>query len=122
MPGRALNARERAAYDHVAEAARARARILRVAWLPPGTAAMTLGRTILVARRIADDGTSRLLAHELVHVEQYGRRGALRFIVDYLGAYTRLLVELRSHDAAYRSIPAEVEAYAADARWAATRR
>jgi len=83
---------------------------------------MTLGRTILVVRPVPNDGSSRLLAHELVHVDQYARRGALRFLVGYATAYLRLVVRLRSHDAAYLAIPAEIEAYEADARWAARRR
>lgn len=122
MPGRPLTEAEIAAYDHVPPAVRRRARVRRVPWLPPGTAAMTLGRTILVVRPVPNDGSSRLLAHELVHVDQYARRGALRFLVGYATAYLRLVVRLRSHDAAYRAIPAEIEAYEADARWAARRR
>ncbi|MBM3684720.1 MAG: DUF4157 domain-containing protein [Actinobacteria bacterium] len=122
MPSRGLNATERAAYDHVPARVRERARIRRVPWLPPGTAAMTLGRTVLVRRDPPTDGSSRLLAHELVHVEQYARSGPVRFLLHYLTSYVRLLARLRSHDAAYRAIPAEVEAYAADADWAARRR
>ncbi len=76
--------------------------------VPPGAAAITLGRLIIVRSRAA--GSRRLLAHELVHVEQWRRHGALGFLARYLAAYVRWRLRGYPHWAAYRRIPFEVEA------------
>ena len=52
-----------------------------------------------------------LLAHEAVHVRQTARLGAFRFYLQYLCEYARGLFKHRSHEAAYRSISFEREAY-----------
>lgn len=79
--------------------------------VPPGADAITLGSLIVVRRRAyASLGWPRLLAHELVHVEQWRRDGALRFAAAYLGSYARWRSRGYGHKAAYRRIPAEVEA------------
>lgn len=83
-------------------------RVVPVRWLLPGAAAMTLGRSVLVRRdRLADVA---LLAHELVHVRQWREQGRVRFAARYTADYLRGRVAGLSHRAAYRSIPAEVEA------------
>ena len=46
--------------------------------VPPGSAAITLGRLIIVRRRAAGD--ERLLRHELVHVRQWRQYGAVGFL------------------------------------------
>jgi hypothetical protein len=46
--------------------------------VPPGAAAMTLGRLVLVRRRAADDGV--LLRHEEEHVGQWRRLGVPGFL------------------------------------------
>jgi hypothetical protein len=76
--------------------------------VPPGSAATTVGRTIVVRRGLEDDAL--LLRHELVHVEQYRRLGILPFLVGYLGAYVGLRLRGYPHLAAYRRIPFEIEA------------
>lgn len=52
----------------------------------------------------------RLLVHELVHVDQWKRLGAARFLARYLGEYLRGLIGWRSHTRAYRQISLEREA------------
>ena len=118
---RRLTAPEVAGYDLVpAEIAR-RARVQQVPVLAPGTAGMTLGRLILLRRDDDRTGRRTLLAHELVHVEQYDRLGVTRFLWRYLRAYGSNLRRLRSHRRAYEAIPFEAEARAAAARWASRR-
>lgn len=103
-----LSAPARAAFTHVEPVDRERARVVVVPVLTPGVLAMTLGRWILVRRGHERDAT--LLAHELVHVEQWRRLGALHFLARYLGDYVRLRASGAGHQAAYRALPFEVEA------------
>ena len=88
MRGRRLSPEAVAAFVHVPEVDRMRARVVIVPWLTPGVAAMTLGAWILVRRGASTD--LGLVAHELVHVEQWRERGAPRFLARYLGDYLRL--------------------------------
>ena len=76
--------------------------------VPPGVAAITIGRLVSVRRRAA--GNERLLRHELVHVEQWRRFGVAGFLVRYLGSYLGWRLRLYGHKAAYRRIPLEIEA------------
>jgi hypothetical protein len=76
--------------------------------VPPGMAAITLGRLISVRARSAGD--EQLLRHELVHVRQWRQLGVLRFSARYVGAYVRGRLAGRSHLDSYRQIPLEVEA------------
>jgi hypothetical protein len=119
---RRLSAAEVAAYDLVPAAIARRAILVRVPVLPPGAVGMTSGRLVLLRRDEPEDGSSALIAHELVHVRQFAALGRLRFGCAYLGAYLVNLGRLRSHRRAYLAIPAEVEAYAASRSWAAARR
>ena len=99
----------------------ARVRVVRVRVLPPGAAAMTVGRFVLVLADTDCDGTRTLLAHELVHVRQWHELGTVRFLARYLAGYLRQLAHHRHHFRAYRAIPLEVEAYDRAAAWASTR-
>ncbi len=76
--------------------------------VPPGAAAITIGKVISIRRRAAAD--EQLLRHELVHVRQWRELGAFRFLVMYLGAYVYWRLRGYPHWAAYRRIPLEVEA------------
>ena len=76
--------------------------------VPPGAAAITLGRLVIVRRRAAGD--PHLLRHELVHVEQWRRLGVVGFLARYLWAYLRWRLRGHGHRAAYLRIPLEVEA------------
>jgi hypothetical protein len=83
-------------------------------WLGPRVfraSAMTFGRTIFFvdAEPFRGPGAVRLLAHELVHVEQVRRLGGERA---FACAYGRGYVEGGS----YRANPLEVEAYEVEAR------
>ncbi|MBP7929819.1 MAG: DUF4157 domain-containing protein [Acidimicrobiia bacterium] len=94
--------------NHVSEVDASRARLVPVGWLPPGVDAMTIGSRIFVRRGHED--SFGLLAHELVHVEQWREMGAARFLTSYLSDYFRGRRQGLSHDEAYRAIPQEVEA------------
>jgi hypothetical protein len=118
---RRLNAIELDAYDLVPRAIAARARIQRVPLLPRGAHGMTIGRFVFLLDDQRRDGSSQLLAHELVHVRQYREQGYVTFSARYLWHYGRGMVRLRNHRHAYRSIPVEIEAYLAAAEWMATR-
>ena len=115
---RRLTAREIARYDLVPAGIARRARVQRVPVLSPGMHGMTVGRLILVLRDDDRSGCRVLLAHELVHVEQYHQMGVARFLWRYVREYARHLWRLRSHRQAYRAISLEVEARAAATRWA----
>lgn len=78
--------------------------------VPPGSAAITLRRLIIVRRRSAGD--ERLMRHELAHVRQWHEHGVFGFLRRYLGAYVRARLRGADHRAAYRAIPLEVEAEA----------
>lgn len=107
---RRLDAREQAAFGHVAAQDRERARVVVVPVLTPGVAGMTLGRWVLVRRRHERD--TALLAHELVHVRQWRELGVARFLATYLAAYARGRARGLGHRAAYAAIPQEQEARA----------
>jgi Domain of unknown function (DUF4157) len=76
--------------------------------VPPGAAAITLGRLVIIRRRAAGD--PHLLRHELVHVAQWRRLGVVGFLVRYLGSYLRWRLRGHGHRAAYLRIPLEIEA------------
>jgi len=83
--------------------------------LAPGADAMTLGHTVLMRRGHA--ASQRLLAHELVHVQQWSQLGVVGFLHRYLVAYAKNLVRLCNHHAAYLAIPLEDEARDRARRW-----
>lgn len=101
------------AYRHVPVRDRERARVLVVPWLTPGVAAMTVGRFVLVRRGHERD--ELLLAHELVHVQQWRERGAPAFLARYLGEYVRHRAAGMSHRQAYAEISFERDARARSA-------
>lgn len=72
---------------------------------------MVMGRTILF-KGDESDVSPTLLRHELIHQEQIDRHGMARFYLIYLRDYLNNLWRLRDHDAAYRNIPFEREAFA----------
>lgn len=76
--------------------------------VPPGAAAWTLGSLVIVRRRCAD--RALLLAHELEHVRQWRAHGRTGFLIRYLSAYLGWRLRGYPHAAAYRRIPAEIEA------------
>jgi Domain of unknown function (DUF4157) len=117
---RGLTPQEVEGFDHVPAELASSVRIVDVPLLSPGADAMTLGRTVLVRR--GHTGSSFLLAHELVHVQQWSRHGVAGFLRRYLGAYARNLLRLRSHRAAYLAIPLEVEARDRARRWSEAQR
>ena len=114
---RRLTPQEIAGYDLVSPEIARRARVQKVPVLSPGMAGMTLGRLILVLRDGDLSGRRVLLAHELVHVQQYAELGAARFLRRYLREYCANLWRLRSHRRAYLAISLEAEARAEAARW-----
>ncbi len=116
---RRLNGNEVAGYDLVSPALARRARVQRTPLLAPGIQGTTVGRLILVLRDDDRSGRRALLAHELVHVQQYAELGAARFLWRYGREYTMNLWRLRNHREAYRAISFEVEARAVTERWAA---
>jgi hypothetical protein len=76
--------------------------------VPPGAAAITVGRVVSVRRRSSDD--AHLLAHEAEHVRQYAERGLIGFLARYLADYAVLRAAGWPHWSAYRRLPLEVEA------------
>ena len=97
-------------FTHVPEIDRERARVVVVPVLTPGVAAMTLGPWILVRQGREQD--AGLVAHELVHVQQWRELGVVRFLSRYFGEYVRSRVAGQPHWRAYAAISLEVEARA----------
>jgi hypothetical protein len=120
VSSRSLSRTEAESYDHLSREVAVRARLRRSRLVPPGSAGITIGRTIRLRPGREDD--PKLIAHELVHVRQYAEQGRVPFLVRYLAAYLRNLARLRRHRAAYLAIPAEVEARAEADRWLQTHR
>jgi len=85
-------------------------------WMRPflfrGVMALTLGRTIYVRQAAGD--IDRLIRHELVHVEQVGRLGFLRFLFRYVREYVGNRRRGLKAAEAYRRISFEEEAFAAE--------
>ena len=90
-------------------------RRVRLRWMPwwlrpfvrPQMAAITLGRSVYFRPGTRID--ARLVAHELVHIEQQQREGLFRHAARYLREYARLRRRLDAM-AAYRAISYEEEA------------
>ena len=118
-PGRRLRDVERAAYAAICPPARLDAvRVARIPFVPGGFAGITLGTTVFLTHAEPDDGTSKLIAHELVHVRQWGERGVAGFLRWYLADYARKLRRHRRSRLAYLEIEAEREARLTAALWA----
>ena len=86
-------------------------------WLARNVVAITLGRRIYVLPRFLQKPSAevtRLIRHELAHVQQVERHGLIGFLVRYLAEFFRHLRRERSIDAAYRKISFEIEALAAE--------
>jgi Domain of unknown function (DUF4157) len=107
---RRLSPEAEAAFRHVPAIDRQRARVLVVRWLTPGVSAMTIGRWIFV--RSGHELDAGLIAHELVHVEQWRVHHAVPFLVRYLGEYLRGRAHGLRHWAAYAAISFEADARA----------
>ena len=88
-----------------------------VPFLPPGSAGMTIGRRVLLRRD--HERRHALIAHELVHVEQWRDQGRVRFLTRYLADYLRSRGAGARHRAAYLAIPAEQEARDRTEAWSA---
>ncbi len=117
MAGRPLTSAELEAYDMVSADVAARVRVFRVPFIPGGYAGMTLGRHILLARDVAADGDSALLAHELVHVRQWTELGVVGFSGRYVGSFAKNLAKHRRWNKAYHAVDAELEAKRETTDW-----
>ena len=106
--GRPLTPDAQSRFAHVGAVDTGRVRIIVVPWLTPGVVAMTIDRFVLVRRGHEHDVA--LIAHELVHVEQWRELGVVRFLVRYLRDYVSGRRAGLSHWDAYRSIRFEAEA------------
>lgn len=114
---RRLTNAEIAAYDHIDPRLALRVRLVDLPYIPGGYTGITLGRWVGLAEIQSDDGTSTLIAHELVHVRQWQEQGVLGFSTRYIGAFLRGLVRHRRWRTAYLEIPAETEARAEALSW-----
>lgn len=115
--GRLLTSPERLAFDHVQERTLQRVVVVNIPWLPGTFAGLTLDRFILLARPQPEDGSSTLLAHELVHVEQWDDRGIIGFAWWYVSNFLREYRQRRKWMNAYRALDAEVEARSRTRDW-----
>lgn len=75
--------------------------------VPKGVDGITVGSLVIVREGLA---TPYLLRHELVHVRQWRRYGAVGFSARYLGSYALWRVRGKGHRGAYLRIPMEIEA------------
>ena len=83
--------------------------------LGDGVHAITLGSTIYVQsdryEAVVRGDEPELIAHELVHVDQWRTYGKLGFLAKYLSDYTRLRLLGLTHGQAYRGIGFEHAAF-----------
>ena len=82
--------------------------------LPRNVVAITLGRRIWIAPELSPEQRDVVLRHEMVHVQQMARLGTVVFLARYLGEYVANRFRRMGHDAAYRAISFEREAFAAE--------
>jgi len=75
--------------------------------------AITFGKRIYFSKPLNQNDTSTifLIAHELVHVEQYKKNGVILFLLKYLRELIRNLIIHRSFITAYKNISFEEDAY-----------
>lgn len=118
---RRLTNEEIKAYDVLPPELARRVWLIRIWSLPGPYVGMSLGRFVLLTRSVPPDGTSHLLAHELVHVRQWAELGVAGFAYRYLGEFVRGLRSHRRWQPAYREIGAEVEARRLADLWQAHR-
>jgi hypothetical protein len=76
---------------------------------------MVVGRTVLFKGSELETSEA-MLRHELIHQEQMDRHGVMRFYSIWFCDYLANLWRLRNHNAAYRNIPFEKEAYERERR------
>lgn len=107
---RRLTSEEIEAYDLIPPELAHRVRIITIGWLPGPYAGMALGRTLVMSESVPPDGTSVLLAHELIHVRQWNELGTVGFLFRYLRDFLRAMKADRNWNRAYRRIGAETEA------------
>ncbi len=79
-------------------------------WMLRRYSAVALPRLVIMRRGVASHDLSGLLAHELVHVDQWKRLGVRRFLARYLGEYLAGRWRGLSHAQAYAAISLEREA------------
>lgn len=114
---RRLNQTEIDAYDIISQALARRVIVVSIPFIPGGYSGITLGNVIALTGQEPQDGTSALLAHELVHVGQWFELGRSRFVRFYLGQFARGLMKLRSWNQAYLSIDLEIQARSGASDW-----
>ncbi len=114
---RRLTPQEIERYDVVSLEIRQRARIVKVPRLFGGYDGLTSGRIVFLVEDNDHDGGRPLMAHELVHVEQFRQQGRLVFAALYFSDYLRGLACLRSHRKAYLDIRHEREARERTQEW-----
>lgn len=83
--------------------------------LGSGVHAITLGSRIFIQsdrfESVVQGSEPELIAHELLHVEQWRRHGKLGFLARYLSDYVRLRVLGLTHGQAYHGIGFEHAAF-----------
>lgn len=107
---RLLDPEEIDRYEHLSRPLLDKVRLIRVPFLLPAVDGLTIGRWVLLRGDRIDHRTSKLIAHELVHVRQFAELGAVRFVWRYVSEYLTNLVRVRSHRQAYENISLEIEA------------
>lgn len=104
---RSLHSEEMWLFDGVPHNIVMRARFLKIPFLWVG--GVTFGRFIFLKKGL-DDSNSRLIAHELVHSQQFDEFGIFGFLSRYIQNYLIQLKLTRNFKEAYLAIPFEVEA------------
>jgi hypothetical protein len=75
--------------------------------VPKGSDGITIGSLVIVRD---DKVTPYLLRHEMVHVRQWRRYGAVGFTGRYISSYVTWRLRRKGHRGAYLRIPMEIEA------------
>lgn len=115
---RPLTTHEQHTYDVLDPQLAAKVRVVDIPFIPGGYSGMTLGRFICLADPQPTTGTSTLLAHELVHVQQWHDQGAPTFLRTYLASFIGGLKTHKAWRKAYSQIPQEIDARQQANNWA----
>lgn len=114
---RGLTKEEIIAYDFVPKNVINQVKIINIPNIMGTFKGLTIGKYIFISKKIPCDGSSHLIAHELVHVRQWNELGIIGFTVKYLSDFFSKLIKHKNWINAYSEIILESEARDISQKW-----